>query len=186
MKTIVKILSLFLLVGAMQTTATAQDKPQKGLTTQISYYVPYVAAQPIRGTSDHLRGEIDYDDTTGVINELNFEVFLNTFIDDFNVGATSYIAWLGNVYRFPEMSFSSNSIKEDGDELQISGTLYFRGEYRATTIHAKRSEDDELIQLRGNFTIYPRDYASLISPYYRAPSRVEFQLNMNFPKGLEG
>ncbi len=186
MKAIIKLFGLFLVLMAFQPVLTAQSQPQLSQFTEISYRVPYVSARPIQGSSNQITGEIEYDDTTSVIEELEFEVFLNSFMDDFNFSNTTFIAWLGNAFRFPEMSFESQRIEQDGDKLKINGTLYFRGEYRSVLINATKSENESIIQLDGDFTVYPRDYISLVSPRYRLPPRVEFQFIMNFNKQVEG
>jgi len=186
MKTIIKLFGLFLLTATFQPVLTAQYQPQPNQFTQISYRVPYVSARPIQGSSNQINGEIEYDDTTGVIEELEFEVFLYSFMDDFNFGNNTFIAWLGNAFRFPEMSFESQRIEQDGNKLKINGTMFFRGEYRSVLINATQNENEDIIQLNGNFTIYPRDYISLVSPRYRLPPRVEFQFTMNFDKQVEG
>lgn len=184
MKTILKISSLVLLLATIQISAVAQDKPQNQIT-KISYNVPSGTPYPLSGSSNQLFGEIEYDDTTGVIENFSFEVFLNSFIDDYAVRPNSFIAWLGGASVFPNMSFESNRIKVNDDVLDITGRFYFRGQYRSVNIQAKRFEDENQMQFQGQFTIYPRDYVTVISPYYRLPSRVNFDFNINFAKEVE-
>jgi polyisoprenoid-binding protein YceI len=169
------ILVTLLMAFALQmapTFAVAQE-------TSIRYDIPGVASLPAAGSSNQLRGSIEYDDTTLVIEKFSFYVPLFSFISDY--GSYNYIAAIGGASTFPYLSFESTKIEQDGKNLLMKGSLYYRGMYRPITIQAKRTEEKTEFYVSGNFMINIRDYY-LFSGGLGIPSYMNIHFRMAFDK----
>lgn len=183
MKTIFYLVaSIFLLGTVVPLNARNDFIKNKTAPNQITYHATG-SFQPIAGSSTFLKGTLQYNDTTGAVQAFAFNVPLYSFNDDYPSGATnSFIAWLGAANFFPEMSFQSSKIKQDGDHLIIQGQLYYRGKYSPVTIHATRDTRENDIQLLGEFTMDTHDYLPLFVPAYLVPSNISFSFEANFDK----
>jgi polyisoprenoid-binding protein YceI len=127
------------ILAALLVAIALQIAPTKAIAqeTSIRYDIPGAASFSAAGSSSQLRGSIEYDDTTLVIESFSFEVPLFSFISDY--GSYNYIAAIGGASTFPYMSFESSKIEQDGKNLVMKGTLYYRGMYRPITIEARRT-----------------------------------------------
>ena len=178
------ILRKVLLLAAMAIWAAGAGLPAQ--SNQMYYRVSGAMPRPIAGFSQQFSATIEYDDTTGVIESFEFDVFLYSFIDQYPAGSTPFLARLGAANMFPTMSFESNKVKQEGNELKIRGSLYFRGMYQPLTIQAVRSEKGGMIYLSGVFTLDTRDYFMFPSPPYYIPPHVEFSFEAVFEVDLPG
>lgn len=156
--------------------AIAQDYSP---VSQMNYRISSGYHYPNEGTTSQLDATIDYNDTTGVINSLDFEVYLFSFQN--RIGNGNILAWLGAADYFPNMSFESRSVEETEDELVIKGTLYFRGRYSPVTIQAERRNEDNVMILDGRFTITVSDYIMFVGGRPELPTYVNMDFNMIFP-----
>ncbi len=169
MKTTSLITGLLFVFGLQM--ATAQE-------TTMRYSIPAAGtAVPAAGNSNQLRGNVEYDDTTMVVESFSFDVPLFTFMSEF--GSYNYIAAVGAASTFPYMSFKSTNIDQSGEDLLIKGSLYLRGQYQPLTITAKQVEDKKIFYLDGNFTVHIRDYFMFsggrsIPPYMNIDFRMVF------------
>ena len=108
---------------------------QPNLQTSIQYEVPYGVVYPVWASSNMIQGQLAVNDTTGVIEKLDFDVPLNSFIGQ-NAG---YLEWLGYSITFPDLKFHSNRIKDLGDgKYEAAGSLEFRGHFTPLTMKYKR------------------------------------------------
>ncbi|MFN7118038.1 MAG: YceI family protein [Saprospiraceae bacterium] len=145
---------------------------------EITYEIPNAYYQAA-GRSTQLSATVEYDDTTHVINSLEFDVPLHSFINIYG-GNYNYIAAFGNAYNFPWLRFESNRIKDEGKTIEMRGTLYFRGEYRPVTIVAERTEKDEMLYLDSDFTISLREYFLLAPATVRIPPYLDMEFHLVF------
>lgn len=164
-----------------------QANAQEGGNT-MSYKIPNLYYQA-DGKTTQLEATVEYDDTTHVIQGLNWEVNLLSFINTYG-GTYNYIAAYGNASVYPWMQFESKKVKDKGDKVQIQGTLYYRGEYRPLTIVANKVIEDNQLYLYGDFTISLREYYMLNPVSIRIPPYISmnfnFVFNMATPEQVEG
>ncbi|MBK7873209.1 MAG: YceI family protein [Saprospiraceae bacterium] len=148
--------------------------------SQINYSASSGYYYPNTGTSNQLSATIDYDDTTGVINSFEFDVFLFSFLN--TQGSFNMIAWLGGADYFPSMEFKSRSIDQEGEDLTIKGSLYFRGRYMPVTIYAEREEDKNQFTINGKFRIATSDFIKFVSPRRGIPTYLNMDFSVTFDK----
>ncbi len=145
---------------------------------EITYEIPNAYYQAA-GRSTQVSATLEYDDTTHIIEALEFEVPLYSFTNTYG-GSYNYIAAFGSAYNFPWLRFESKKVKEEGKNMELQGTLYFRGEYRPIHMNIQRTEKDEILYLDGDFTINLRDYFLLAPATVRIPPYLDMQLHLVF------
>lgn len=142
--------------------------------TQMSYKVDFGPVYPIEGQSIQLKGELGLNDTTGVVEQLNFEVPLISF-QGTNGG---YLAWVANSWNNPDMRFESNSIKKKDDHWIAKGTLEFRRRHNSVEIEFYRKNIGHEILVEGHFQLRPRDFFFSSPPLDLVPSSIPIKFTM--------
>jgi polyisoprenoid-binding protein YceI len=160
-----------LLIGGLS-SAYAQSE----VSTQITYKVPFGPIFPIEGSSSQLTGQISLNDTTGVLEKLEFDVPLTSFVGQ-NAG---YLAWVGNAWVYPDMRFHSNSISQKADGYTVRGSLEFRGRSLPLNIRFVRTEKDGETILTGEFNLSARDYFTIPPSIDLVPNRIPVRVTMVF------
>lgn len=168
----------FLVLVAGMFLNVSDTLAQKNPSTEISYTVPFGPVFPIDGRSNQLDGQIEINDSTGVLEELRFEVSLNSFIG-MNGG---YLAWVGNSLRYPHMSFRSHNVKQKGDSWIVNGTVEFRNQIAPMTIFLERADTKKEIVLKGNFTFRPREHFITPPSFELVPGNIPMEFTMVFDK----
>jgi hypothetical protein len=156
----------------------------QGSYNEMTYEIPSAYYQAA-GRSSQLSAMVEYDDTTHVIEAVEMEVPLFSFVNNYG-GSYNYIAAFGNGANFPWMRFESNNIKDNGETIEIQGTLYFRGDYRPLTITANRKEDKGQLYLYGDFRLNLRDYFLLAPANFRVPPYIDMTFNLVFDLASPG
>lgn len=152
---------------------------QKVDPNTISYTVLLGPVYPIEGESNQLTGQIHLDDSTGVLQQLDFSVPLQSF-HGVNSG---YLAWLGNGWYFPDLEFQSHKVEQSDKALRIPGTLRFRGHSTVLTLYASRSDDADTITLSGEFSLPVYDFFPFgPPPFALVPSAIPMEFKMTFDK----
>ena len=167
---------LFLAISTALLFNAPKAQAQEKMSTEISYNVIFGPVFPIEGRSSQLDGRITLNDTTGVLEKLDFEVPLNSFIGQ-NAG---YLAWVGNSWTFPDMQFRSNNITLKGDTWIVKGNLEFRGRNQPVTLRLNRTDKNGEIVLSGNFSLNPRDYFIIPPSIELVPNQIPMDLTMVF------
>lgn len=174
-------LSLFLLVAGLAghpRSAVAQE----ATSTKISYEVSFGPVFPIEGESNQLSGQIAVNDTTGAVEQLNFEVPLNSFVGQ-NSG---YLAWVGGSWTYPTMRFRSKNIIQTDKGLSVHGTMEFRGGFAPVTIEFTPSKTDKELIFHGTFNLPIRDYFITSPPFDLVPPNIPMKVSLVFDKPLAG
>lgn len=169
---------LVALVAVLTIQAFPTNVSAQGQYNEINYRIPSASYQA-EGRSTQLSASLEYDDTTHVLESLEMEVPLFSFLNRYG-GSVNYIAAYGGAASFPWMRFESSKIEEKGDKVEMRGTLYFRGEYRPVTITATREEDKGTLNLYGDFTLNLRDYFLFTPTNYRVPPFIDLSFNLVF------
>ncbi|MCJ7467087.1 MAG: YceI family protein [Maribacter sp.] len=170
---------LFLWVAGLN-MLHAQNRNQN-VTTKISYQVDFGPVYPINGESYQMIGKVALDDKTGEISSIGFNVPLNSF----NGLHSDYLAWVGNSWENPDLSFQSKSIirKEDG-QYTVDGNLEFRRRLSPVEINFMRKDTDTEIILEGSFTLNTNDFFIIAPSQNLVPTWIPFQLTLVFDKPL--
>ena len=171
-------LLLVALVASLTIQAFPINASAQGQYNEMTYRIPSASYQA-EGSSSRVSASLEYDDTTHALQSLDIEVPLYSFLNKYG-GSYNYIAAYGGAASFPWMRFESSRVEEKGDQVEIRGTLYFRGEYRPITITATRQEDKGTLNLYGDFRIHLRDYFMFAPANYRIPSFIDVNFNLVF------
>jgi polyisoprenoid-binding protein YceI len=170
---------LFFWVSGL-TLLHAQNRNQNE-TTKISYEVDFGPVYPINGESYQMIGKVALDDKTGEISSIGFDVPLNSF----NGLHSGYLAWVGNSWENPDLSFQSKSIvRKDDNQYTVDGNLEFRRRFSPVEIAFTRKDTDTEIILEGSFTLNTNDFFIIAPTQNLVPTWIPFQLTLVFDKPL--
>lgn len=170
------LLTVLFTLFVFNTPVRAQEKR---VQSHISYKVDFGPVYPIEGDNYQIMGKIALDDTTDNLEKINFDVPLNMFTG-INSG---YLAWVGNSWKNPEMTFSSKSIEDKGNgELTVKGNMEFRRRTAPVTIDFTRKDIDDRIVLNGDFYFNPKDYFIISPSIQLVPNNIPFKVTLVFDK----
>jgi polyisoprenoid-binding protein YceI len=180
--TILKIfIATLLFWGVGGNTILHAQNRSKSETTKISYEVDFGPVYPINGESYQIIGKAALDDKTGEISNIGFEVPLNSF----NGLHSGYLAWVGNSWENPDLSFQSKSIvRKEDDQYTVDGNLEFRRRFSPIEITFTRKDTDNEIILEGSFTLNTNDFFIIAPGQNLVPTWIPFQLTLVFDKPL--
>ena len=147
---------------------------QSNRTTKISYKVDFGPVYPIEGQSNQLEGQLGLNDTTGAVEQLNFNVPLVSF-QGTNAG---YLGWIANSWYNPDLEFESKSIEKKDDHWVAKGMLDFRRRHNPVEIEFHRKNIGSEIFLEGNFELRPRDYFISTPSLEMVPSSIPMKFTM--------
>lgn len=100
---------------------------------------------------------ITYDDATKQINSVASVAKVQSF-DSGNSNRDSHAIEVLDALRNPNITFVSNDIKEDGENLKIDGKLTFHGVTKPVTLNATRKDAKSLMTITGKMEINMTDF----------------------------
>ncbi|MFI2742585.1 YceI family protein [Zhouia sp. PK063] len=174
----VNVLSMLLIVLFINFTTPVKAQ-EHAPETNISYKVDFGPVYPIEGESNQFKGNIALDDETHQLNNLSFNVPLNSFIGT-NSG---YLAWVGNAWNNPDLTFKSTVIKKVNNHFEVKGNMEFRRKTAPVTLEiiSQENSNNEII-LKGNFKMNTNDYFIFSPNVNLVPTWIPFQFTMVFDK----
>ncbi len=170
--------TLFFFLVSGICTVIAQ-KTEKNVSSKISYKVNFGPVYPIEAESYQVVGKVALEDTVGEPESIGFDVPLNSFVGQ-NQG---YLAWVGNSWDNPDMSFKSTEItKKDNTHYTVKGRLEFRRRTSPVEVNFARRDTDNEIVLEGDFQMDTNDYFIIPPPNRLVPTWIPFKLTLVFDK----
>lgn len=122
--------------------------------------ISYAMKHPLHsweGTSKEINSVILADKNKETITQAAVSVKISSF-DSQNANRDSHTIEVTDAIKYPNISFASSSIKQDGYKLQITGRLTFHGVGKEITIDAEKKMVNNKAEITGNFTVNMKDY----------------------------
>ena len=143
------------------TTAFAQEiKLKKLYADKNKSNITYAMNHPLHawtGISNDMLSVILLDTSNMEINELAVVVKIASF-DSKNSNRDSNTIEVTEALKYPNVSLSSNSIKQANDRLTVKGTLKFHGVSKEIIFDAEKKIIKDEIKVTGNFEILMTDF----------------------------
>lgn len=157
MKSALSLSVLIFLVIFVQAQEPAQvkffaDKSQSTIT--------YSMKHPLHsweGTSKEINSVILADKNKGTITQAAVSVKISSF-DSQNANRDSHTIEVTDAIKYPNISFASTSIKQEGDNLQVAGKLTFHGVAKDITINAEKKIVSNKVEITGSLSVNMKDY----------------------------
>ena len=73
--------------------------------------------------------------------------------DSQNANRDSHAIEVTEALKYPNITFESTAIQQQGDSLQVTGTLTFHGVKRPISFHAARQETHQQLEVTGGFRV---------------------------------
>ena len=143
------------------TTSFAQKlKLKKLYATKNKSDITYAMNHPLHawsGVSNDILSVILLDTSNMEINELAVVVKIASF-DSKNSNRDSNTIEVTEALKYPNVSLSSNSIKQVNDKLTVKGTLKFHGVSKEIIFDAEKKIIKDEMKVTGNFEILMTDF----------------------------
>jgi polyisoprenoid-binding protein YceI len=149
------VVALLLLLGGHAGAAHKTLEGVKGESTMA--YKLIHPMHEIVAVSKDVGYRIDVDDDTGAISGVTAHVDVTTY-DSGNSSRDSHAMEVIDALMFPEASFASTGIVQQGDSLLVSGKVTFHGVTRDTMIRAKAVRSDHRLRVEGVFNLSMTDF----------------------------
>lgn len=157
MKTKFLFLISFLLTGIINAQEPTQikvfaDKNESTITYAMNHLL-----HSWEGVSSEVNSVILTDEKRNTITQAAVSVKISSF-DSKNANRDSHAIEATEAIKYPTISFASSSIKQDGNNLEITGTLTFHGESKSITINALKKLVKNKAEITGNFDVNMKDF----------------------------
>jgi len=143
------------------TIVNAQNQtPTKLYCDKSNSTITYSMNHPLHswtGTSKELSSVIITDENREIISQVAVSVKISTF-DSKNANRDSHTMEVTDAIKYPNITFNSKSIKQEGNKLSVEGTLSFHGVNKDISFVAEKNENKNKIQVKGAFEIKMTDF----------------------------
>lgn len=122
--------------------------------------VTYSLSHPLHkwdGTSKDVSSLIVYNRGSKTIENVAVAIKIGSF-DSENANRDSHTIEVLDAIKIPNVTFTSTSIKEDGEELKVTGNLTFHGVSKPISFNAKAKNNGKELSVIGNFEIKITDF----------------------------
>jgi polyisoprenoid-binding protein YceI len=148
--------NIFIVIALLNTAVNAQDKSQiKVYCDKKQSTISYSMHHPLHSwTGDNIdvTSIILTDENRILINSVAVSVKISSF-DSKNANRDSHVIEATEALKFPTITFTSNSIKQESDTLVVSGTLNFHGVSQLISFKAKKTIIKNKAEITGGFTV---------------------------------
>lgn len=152
-----KNLVLIIVLMLINTLAMAQVKvfSDKELST-ITYYMHHPMHE-WTGVSKEATSIILTDDKKEVITKVVVSVKIASF-DSKNANRDSHVIEATEGILYPAITFSSDTIIQNGDKLSVSGALTFHGVVQKVSFTAEKKQTKNQVEITGSFPLKMTDF----------------------------
>jgi polyisoprenoid-binding protein YceI len=169
------------------------NKPGIGQTIKINgdkskSTISYDMVHPLHqwtGTSKDLTSIIVLDQAKNEIVQVAVKAKVASF-DSQNANRDSHMIEVSEGLKFPDVTFVSNKIQNNGDQLTVTGTINFHGVGKAVTLTCNRKDSKNDIQVSGTFRVKLTDFnispPSLLAVSTEDEFGISFQVIYPLPK----
>lgn len=123
--------------------------------------IKYAMSHPMHSweaTSKDFKCALVYDTDTQVIEGVAVVAAVRSF-DSKNASRDSHALEVLDALKYPNITFSSTQITQQGDQLQVAGNLTFHGITKPIQFTAKQQKAGSLLTVTGGFTVQMKDFA---------------------------
>ena len=156
-----KRIILLVAIALLNTLGHAQVKtPIKIYCDKKQSTISYSMNHPLHswtGVSKDITSVILTDENRTEISQVAVSVKISSF-DTQNANRDSHTMEATEALKYPAISFLSNSIKQTGNKLKVSGTLSFHGVSRDITFEAEKNIVNNIAEIKGSFIIKMTQY----------------------------
>jgi polyisoprenoid-binding protein YceI len=134
-------------ISTGQTKKIQADKKESSVTYQLTHPL-----HEIESTSKEVNCWTDLDTAKKEITHSYVQIDVTTF-NSGNSNRDSHAMEVIDAISYPNVKFTSTSIKQTGDKLEIAGKLTFHGVTKPITINAVSKWENNKLTVTGNFEI---------------------------------
>lgn len=109
------------------------------------------------GTSKDINSVILTDEAKKTISQVAVSVKISSF-DSKNANRDSHTMEVTEALKYPNITFSSTSIKQENNKLSVEGTLSFHGVSKDISFEAEKTKNKNKIEITGGFDIKMTDF----------------------------
>ena len=156
-----KIFISILAISLFYSFADAQQPSQvKYFADKTQSSITYAMNHPLHaweGVSREINSVILTDANKNVITQAAVSEKISSF-DSQNANRDSHCIEVTEAIKYPNISFASTSVKQNGNILEITGKLTFHGITKEITLTAERKTINNQVQISGSFSVNMTDY----------------------------
>lgn len=156
-----KQIIIFFAIILLNTVAIeAKSQSTKLYCDKSNSTITYAMNHPLHswtGTSKEVTSIIITDENRENISQVAVSVKISSF-DSKNANRDSHAIEVTEALKYPNITFNSKSIQQDGNQLTLEGTLSFHGVNKDISFVAEKSGNKNKIQVKGVFEIKMTDF----------------------------
>nr|WP_312241566.1 YceI family protein [Pantoea sp.] len=137
-KNLVAVSAAALLFGSLSAQAADYAIDKKGQHAFIQFRIQHLGYSWIYGTFKDFDGSFTFDENNPAADKVNVTINTNS-LDTNHAERDKHLrsADFLNASKYPQATFTSTSVRKDGDELDITGNLTLNGVTKPVTLEAK-------------------------------------------------
>ena len=175
-----KSTQLFLILVLLSLTTKSEVPAQVKLYADKSKSsITYSMKHPLHswdGICKDVNSIIIADEDKTHISQAAVSVKIASF-DSQNANRDSHMIEVTDAIKYPNISFASTSIKQDGTMLDITGKLTFHGVTKEISIKASETMKGNNAHITGNFSVNMKDYGIEPPSLMAMPTDEEIKLS---------
>lgn len=140
-------LFLFAISASSQQVKVFADKKASSIS-----YTMHHPLHDWEGVSRELNSVILTDASKNAISQVAVSVKLSSF-NSKNANRDSHMIEVTEGLKYPNVTFSSSEIQQQGDKLLVKGTLSFHGVNRNISFEAQRKRSGDKLEISGSFKL---------------------------------
>ncbi|MCX6271314.1 MAG: YceI family protein [Bacteroidetes bacterium] len=123
-------------------------------------FVTYSMTHPMHdwdGTSKEVKAIILYNKSNQTIENVAVSIKISSF-DSQNANRDSHMIEVLEAIRYPNVTFTSTSLKPEGNKITILGNLTFHGISKPVSFDVQKEMNGKTMILTGNFSVLMTEY----------------------------
>lgn len=154
------IFLLFAFLGYFSANANTSQGLKTSRIDKSKSFITYHMSHPMHnwdGTSKEVDGIVQYDEGTKQISKVAIAVKVASF-DSKNSNRDSHMMEVTEAIKYPSVTFVSSSIKEEGTNVDITGTITFHGVNKQIHFSGKETMAGNRKVISGEFVVLLEDF----------------------------
>jgi polyisoprenoid-binding protein YceI len=145
---LILLLSILIAEGAFaQTVAVDAIKKETSITYRIVHPLHHIEA-----TSRDVASRVALDPGKKEITNVTAQADVTTF-DSGNSNRDSHAMEVIDAISYPDVMFTSTSVRQEGDSVAVTGKLTFHGVTQDVVIHAASKWSSNRLEIQGSFDV---------------------------------
>jgi polyisoprenoid-binding protein YceI len=148
---LLNLLTGFLLFFSHTPSTTTFKNIRAEKTSTLTYHMVH-PLHSWTGTSNDVQGVLQYDDAAKKVSKVAILAKVSSF-DSKNSNRDSHMLEVTEALKYPNVSFSSTSVSENGNHLVVKGLLTFHGVAKEISFNADQQQVKGQKVVDGSFTV---------------------------------